>query len=125
MTSQGGAVTAFSPPVAGSASVFDVPPPLLELPLLPDELIWTMHGGTITRWMSDLSGITSWFCVLGFWVCACSADLPAPPGLRTTVPAPVELAVCPDTHGWTATVCASDALGTTTWFEPGGMSALS
>src|SRR4051812_28856422 len=99
MTSQGGAVTAFSPPDDGRASVFDVPPPLLELLLLlPDELIWTMHGGTITRSMSELSGITSWFCVLGFWFCAWSADLPAPPGLRTTVPAPVELAVCPETH---------------------------
>lgn len=93
----GGAVIALAFPGEGRASVFGLvpPPPELELLLSPEEDeeddIDTTHGGTITRCRSLFCGMTSWF-----WVCAevcCWLWLWAtlfPPGLRSTVPAPVE-----------------------------------
>ncbi|MEA2480394.1 MAG: hypothetical protein QOJ07_2316, partial [Thermoleophilaceae bacterium] len=120
------------PPDEGSASELLVPPPLELDELLPplededeDDAIETVHGGTITRWRSELSGMISWFWPCEDWFCCCVPALLAPPGLRTTVPEPLALCVWPSMQGCTATVWASEALGTTTWLEPGGIAVLS
>jgi len=128
----GGAVIAFALPGEGRASVFGpaAPPPELEPLLSPEEDeeeedIVTTHGGTMTRCRSLFCGITSWFWVCAevccwLWLCA----TPLPPGLRRTVPAPVEPWLCPSMHGWIATVWAAEPFGSVTSFEPGGVAVL-
>lgn len=128
----GGAVMAFALPGEGRASVFGpaAPPLELEPPLSPEEDeeeedIVTTHGGTMIRCRSLFCGITSWFWVCAevccwLWLCA----TPLPPGLRRTVPAPVEPWLCPSMHGWIATVWAAEPFGSVTSFEPGGVAVL-
>ena len=114
-TVQGGAVTALLPRAPGS-TVFGPPdwPPELA------ELIISRHGGTMSLVTLLFLGRISWLGGLVFWL----AGEPVPPGLSRTVLA-LRALFAPCMHGCMATVWSSALLGTTTWFDPGGVRVVS
>jgi hypothetical protein len=127
----GGAVTIFSPLLAGSALL------LLLVPPGP-----CVHGGTITVVTLLLLGSTSWLPWL-VWLCELCCDEPPVPGVTRMVPGGGGVLVPPDddeldelldeleldcvaelTHGCIATASVRDPLGMTIWLDPGGILVL-
>src|SRR4051812_43503527 len=107
-------------PRAGTASVLGPVVPSTD----EEAVVVTTHGGMTIRVSPLFDGITSWFWVWAdvcCWLCSCAVS--PPPGVSTTVPAPLS-PVWPTMQGWMATVWAAVPLGSTTWFEVGGVSPM-
>src|SRR4051812_27362069 len=104
-------------PRAGTASVLGPVVPSTD----EDAVVVTTQGGMTIRASPLFDGMTSWFWVWAdvcCWLCSCAVS--PPPGVSTTVPARLS-PVCPTMQGWMATVCAAVPLGSTTWFDVGGV----